>query len=527
MDPCGRLRPVGIVSAQSDISHNKGDLATKSSIATFTAPLDVAMLDEKKAPYHSLNETTDDAFPPDFDAKTLRITSLPSPESTTSRTSLLLGRWRPSQVTEDYLPSSLSHGATILGFGTFDTDTTDPSLKLNDIANFDSNSEEVLPGSIIRYPKWGIRMRCATLPNTDVNLYVTLDKVQYGHLPFRSVPLSMNNKTYVFTPRPVLESLFSDFGMDYPEASIQPFNITQVVNPGDSVSSSLNTSDIALGGADGKGWISIEEVLVRLNTSYTPNGTFSRKSDQSVPDAQGNPTWIGYDAAVCVELFEPWIVEVYNSTTGLPTTLRIVEAGNLVRSQNTPQLQEELVGLPLVNSDSSVSQQLNSSNLADVYESAHDNSVNQILKTVSYTNGEGPLGYTQLSASYFAQARALADSTNILPYFAGSGQLLARQYSDNVLSNTWINPVYMGAYLSVIFVLGLLAGLFVPKLPLNVPHRGFEIYSWIAAFHAEELMEIGRSSGIGRNLELEEIAQQFGNVKFRHVTTDSHIDSRF
>ncbi|KAG6913002.1 hypothetical protein DXG01_010480, partial [Tephrocybe rancida] len=54
-------------------------------------------------------------------------------------------------------------------------------------------------------------------------------------------------------------------------------------------------------GGDGKGWLSIEEVL------------------------EGNPTWIGYDAAICVELFKPWIVEVYNSATGQPSTMRIVE----------------------------------------------------------------------------------------------------------------------------------------------------------------------------------------------------------
>lgn len=232
--------------------------------------------------------------------------------------------------------------------------------------------------------------------------------------------MSLNNMSYLFTPRAVLVALFSSFGMDYPESSMAPFDITKVVLPGDAISAELNTSEIALGGLcpfknfaflilntctaafynngvghsffsrpvsmgkipysmteltiltwelgeDGKGWISIEEVLVRLNTSYTPNGTFSRKSDQSIPDAQGNPTWIGYDAAVCVELFEPWVVEVYNGTTGLPTTLRIVEPGNVVRSKDTPDSEEKLVGLPLSMTNSDAHQKLNSSKLADVY----------------------------------------------------------------------------------------------------------------------------------------------------------------
>ncbi|KAG6853509.1 hypothetical protein C0991_003704 [Blastosporella zonata] len=418
------------------------------------------------------------------------------------------------------------------GFGTFDLDASDPSLTIGD-ATDGLNAEEVYPGSVLRHPKWGIRIRCAKIPEPDVNI----------------IPLSPNNMTYVFTPRPVLASLFSAFNMDYPNASIAPFDVTKVVLPGDSYNAGVNASSTALGaafyengvghsffsspvslGEDGKGWVSIEEVLVRLNTSYTPNGTFAVKSNQSIPDAQGNPTWIGYDAAVCVELFEPWIVEVYNSTVGQPTTMRIVEPGNQVRSVNSSAIEEELVGLPLAVTDPAANQQLNSSNLVDVYISAHDNSINQILKdngrdsyyvpsptVVSFTGGKGPLGYTELSAPYFAQARGLADGSNILPYFAGTGDLLTRRYMDRVLSNTWINPVNMGIYLALIFVFGVLAGLFVPRLPLNVPHRGFEVYSWMAAFHADELTEIGRAPGIEKNLELDEIAELMGDLKFRYM----------
>ena len=79
-------------------------------------------------------------------------------------------------------------------------------------------------------------------------------------------------------------------------------------------------------GADGKGWVSLEHVLIRLNTTYTPNGTFPVLSAQSIPDIAGKPTYIGYDAAVCLQLFEPWVVEVYNSTTG-PSTVRITGNG--------------------------------------------------------------------------------------------------------------------------------------------------------------------------------------------------------
>jgi hypothetical protein len=40
-------------------------------------------------------------------------------------------------------------------------------------------------------------------------------------------------------------------------------------------------------GADGNGFVSIETLLVRLNTTYTPNGKFLTHSDLAVPDASG------------------------------------------------------------------------------------------------------------------------------------------------------------------------------------------------------------------------------------------------
>ncbi|KAG6828760.1 hypothetical protein H0H92_006839 [Tricholoma furcatifolium] len=398
------------------------------------------------------------------------------------------------------------------GLGTFDSATMVPSLQTSSTTGSGSAMpDQINPGSVIRfldltlhlarYPKWGIRIQCTKIPDANVNL----------------VPLSQNNITYVFTPRETLESLFASLEMDYPESAMVPFNITQTLLPGDSAPSSLNISDIALGGTGGNGFISVEEVLVRLNTTYAPNGTFAVESSQSVPDAQGNPTRIGYDAAVCVEVFEPWIVNVYNSSTvGQPNSISIVGPGNEVESVNAT---EKLVGPPLSTTDPNAARQLNSSDMASVYEIAHDNAVNQLLKLVSFSGGDGPYGYTGLSPAFFAQARALSDATNLLPYLAGSGDLLARSYTDRELSSTSINPLFLAIYLTLILLLGLLAGFFVPKLPLNVPHRGFDAYSWIAAFHADELTEVGRTADFERNMELHEIMQQLGDHKFRY-----HVD---
>ncbi|KAG5651676.1 hypothetical protein H0H81_007837 [Sphagnurus paluster] len=337
--------------------------------------------------------------------------------------------------------------------------------------------------------------------------------------------------------------------MEYP--TLPPFNASKVLLPGDKLPPGLDPNATAIGsvfydnaaavspfsypislGQDGKGWVSIEEVFVRLNTTYAPNGTFARLSNDSVPDQYGNATYIGYDAAVCVELFEPWVLEVYNSTTGAPVSMRLVEQGGVVQSRPpAPGVEEQLSGPPLSITDTNVIRQLDSSNLANVYITAHQNSVNQLTKDngrdsyyvpcptlLSFTSGRGSLGYTELSPSMFAESRGLSDGSNLLPYFAGTGQMLARRYNDRVLSNAYARPIYAALYLAFIMILGLVVGLFVPKLPLGVPHRDFNMYTWMAAFQAEELVgESIKLPGISRNMALDNIAEQVGGLKFRYV----------
>ena len=74
----------------------------------------------------------------------------------------------------------------------------------------------------------------------------------------------------------------------------------------------------------GNGWLGIETVLIRLNNSYAPNANFPVWSADPIEDASGFISRIGYDAAVCVEMYEPWIVQIYNSSLGVPTTMAIV-----------------------------------------------------------------------------------------------------------------------------------------------------------------------------------------------------------
>ena len=104
----------------------------------------------------------------------------------------------------------------------------------------------------------------------------------------------------------------------------------------------------------------MENILVRLNTSFAPYGTFGTKG-VPVPDENGNDTFIGYDAVDCLELYEPWVLEVYNSTVGFPSSMRIVDKAAEIKDMNTEKLKEKRLGPPVF--DPLVQQVWNSTNM--------------------------------------------------------------------------------------------------------------------------------------------------------------------
>jgi hypothetical protein len=140
-----------------------------------------------------------------------------------------------------------------------------------------------------------------------------------------------------------------------------------------------------------------------------------------------------------------------------------------------------------------------------------------VAQLLSYTGGDGPDGYTSLSETLYAQARAMADARNVLPYFAGSGLLLAFQYPDRIVTSVAIFTVPFVVTLIVVCLVGVFAALFVPRLPLSMPRRGFGLYSWVAAFYAKEFVS-ERTPGIEKNMDLEEIEKEIGEVRFRYVS---------
>ena len=258
-----------------------------------------------------------------------------------------------------------------------------------------------------------------------------------------------------------------------------------------------------------QGWVTVEMILIRLNTSFTPSGRFQVYSNESVPDANGRGTRIGYDAAVCVQMYEPWIIETYNTSVGSPSALRIVEKGS---GNTSPLPSGNIRGAPIANT-----RNLNATGKGPAFYVAHDYSINQVVRdglrdgfytpsltvgpvmpsrptftitliypqAVSFTDGGGPLGYIELSPVRFAVIRARANAATVLPYLVGSGPVVAQSYKDETLAYATYKQWELICLPVLILILGIIGELFVPTLPFDLPRREFGVYSWLALLRSQ------------------------------------------
>ncbi|EKM82111.1 hypothetical protein AGABI1DRAFT_70724 [Agaricus bisporus var. burnettii JB137-S8] len=421
------------------------------------------------------------------------------------------------------------------GLGTFETEVTALGPSIDGTYNRAAFMMKISQGELSRQPQWGIRNKCVKIPDGRNNI----------------LPKSQANLTYIFIPKDTVTGLLDYYGKppptSFPKFGTKPSDQEWPSNMKQSdtfaavpfwpngVTLSYFSYPLRDTSSNGTGFVSLELALIRLNTSFAAQGQFSALGE-AVPDANGSATHIGYDAVVCIEVFEPWIVDVYNSSIGDPTPQNIVEKGNAVRDLEVGK--ERLVGEPI--NDPTVRRKLTSERMQQVYVAAHQNSIHQMLKddgsadmdyvpstiAIECTDGKGAFNYTSLSAPLFERFKARADATHLLPYMVGSGKIAVRSYPDRVLAFSTILNIPLIAILISFLALGVFAALFVPRLPKNMPRRGFDLYSWLAAFYADELVIAGKPGGngglpvlpIGRKMDVEDIEQHIGEVRFRYVS---------
>ena len=107
------------------------------------------------------------------------------------------------------------------------------------------------------------------------------------------------------------------------------------------------------------------------------------------------------------------------------------------------------------------------------------------LQVVSYTEGTGPAGYVELSPERLAIVRGRVSAANTLPYLAGSGPLVAQLYADETVAYATYKEWQLISLPIVVWILGVIGELFVPRLPLNIPRREFGAYSWLALLQSQ------------------------------------------
>ena len=106
----------------------------------------------------------------------------------------------------------------------------------------------------------------------------------------------------------------------------------------------------------------------------------------------------------------------------------------------------------------------------------------------------------------------------MLPFLAGTGPIVARVYPSRTLSSTGIDTLPMIIVNISLLILGFIACLCVPKLPLGVPRRGFDLLSWLAVLHEENIigqlpiLPRGRVSTSHNRSTTDDIEEKLGDI---------------
>ncbi|KAJ2918243.1 hypothetical protein MD484_g2175, partial [Candolleomyces efflorescens] len=208
-----------------------------------------------------------------------------------------------------------------------------PEVAGDQLAVNNTPQDFLVAGSTFRYPRRGVRTRCANLGDPSSAII---------HRPTSS------NVSYVFTYRDTLRTLFEQFNVPFPDQLKPMINLTDMVDVDELLpSEKFDLPKVALAARfpDDGNALSIRSVTI-------DSGNFSQVHSSPAPSPSGGGTTntsIGYDAAICVLLYEPWVVEVHSGgsstgPTGGPVSTALVGPGTEPVDQNTYMQKEKRVG---------------------------------------------------------------------------------------------------------------------------------------------------------------------------------------
>ncbi|CAE6420807.1 unnamed protein product [Rhizoctonia solani] len=411
------------------------------------------------------------------------------------------------------------------GFGTFFPNTTAVWANATAVVR---RPTTMAMGEIIRWPRWGERTVCQTM-----------EEIPNNGLVIDAKRNTTQDLTYGFVTKAAIQGLLKHAEISNTSlAQLPPINFTSYLDPGDEPPAGVRESDVAMMGKwwdngvahqfrsealdrgdGGHGWTILEIILVRLNETHTPLGQFP----QYVPGGDVfTGTRIGLDAALCISEIRPYMLDAYNNTAGLPTTLGYIYDGGSFNTTGKKMEGEWLKG---------VQRGLNSSGKWAPFANAHFNARNVILKdngrdwfyvpnptVVSFTGNSEPGKYTKLVAAELQDVLGDVDSQHLLPYLVGSQPIVAHLYPDETLAYTKVYLVWLIVTLIVVLVLGFIVAIFVPRLPLGLPRRDFGVFSWIAAIEGDSLVNLPVQ--VGRYERLEDLERKAKDVPVKYAAPE-------
>ncbi|KDQ13849.1 hypothetical protein BOTBODRAFT_362460 [Botryobasidium botryosum FD-172 SS1] len=384
-------------------------------------------------------------------------------------------------------------------------------------------------GQLIRWPRWGIRLTCQSLPNPTLHL----------------VPFSPSGTTYVYLTYSFMNSLGASLRVTVPPMNL-PWDASQLYG-NDTLPSGLDPATIwgtyteqddgsshsgAIFfppdiGTAGHGFTFVDVHLARVGTSYAPNGSF-------LASALVNGTQIGYDVVACLQVIEPWVLQVYNRTGGAPYTTDYITPGASTGTVNET-------------AHPGVASSLNSTASWVAYNAAYYIARRSMLgppallqyaptpMLVGFTGGSGPNGYASLSPSRMESIIGAWDSSQALPYLVGSGYIAAQASDDQITAVGAVEKRLLALILVGLLLFGVVADVCIPMLPRGMPLRDFSVLASITIARPALLklddwdLEAKRGpdsvlSGVGPefNMNLEKLKGHIGDVP----THPSVVDDR-
>ncbi|CAD7062975.1 unnamed protein product [Tilletia caries] len=240
-------------------------------------------------------------------------------------------------------------------------------------------------------------------------------------------------------------------------------------------------------GSAGRGWVSLEVIMIRLNQTLAgPGAQFGMVAN--VSDQEGRFGNVGFDIGVCVERFDPYVVEVYQGLTSVRSTSIVREADDLALEDGQCRTLAVSPG---------TTSKLSSKGKYAAYEVAHENARNALIKdngrdhawvpnptltSMSSGAGGGPAGYGVLDPVRLADMLASADTRLLLPYLVGRGKIEARRYDLIQIARASCVVHLLNIVIGVVIGSCMLGILFVPRLPGGIRRRTTSPISWLAAY---------------------------------------------